>query len=219
MLPHDYENLYRFQDEALDILKPLEIGFYLTGGTAASRGYLHHRFSEDLDLFVNDDQRFGLWADQVVAALTAHKEWVTRIVLKDPRFVRILLERPALTLKIELVNDVPAHVGLITKHLALGRLDSAENILANKLSALLDREESKDLADVWGFCCLLGLSVTDALEGAQGKAAGLYAADVARALLSAKETDWELVPWLEEPPLSDFLSGLQRVGEQLLLIA
>jgi hypothetical protein len=40
-------------------------GFYLSGGTAASRGYLHHRFSDDLDLFVNtkQDWRMVQWIE------------------------------------------------------------------------------------------------------------------------------------------------------------
>ena len=61
--------------------------------------------------------------------------------------------RSGVPLKLELVDDVPAHVGTVTDHPILWRLDSAENILANKLIALVDREEPKDLVDVWGFCC------------------------------------------------------------------
>jgi len=45
----DYFNLlYPLQDEVLRVLKRLETGLYLTGGTAASRGYLNHRLSDDL---------------------------------------------------------------------------------------------------------------------------------------------------------------------------
>ena len=55
-----FEILYPFQDRVLQMLSGLETGFYLSGGTAASRGYLDHRFSDDLDLFVDDDDRFGL---------------------------------------------------------------------------------------------------------------------------------------------------------------
>ena len=47
--------LYPLQDEVLKKLKSLEQPFYLTGGTAVSRGYLHHRYSDALDLFVNND--------------------------------------------------------------------------------------------------------------------------------------------------------------------
>ena len=59
---HYFELLYPFQDRVLGRFREAETGFYLTGGTAASRGYLDHRFPEDLDSFVNDDERFGLWA-------------------------------------------------------------------------------------------------------------------------------------------------------------
>jgi len=36
----------------------LNPGFYLTGGTALGRFYLNHRYSEDLDFFVNADPEF-----------------------------------------------------------------------------------------------------------------------------------------------------------------
>ena len=66
-----------------------------------------------------------------------------------------------------MVNDVPAHVGELKRDPVLGLLDSPENILANKLMAVVDRSEPKDLADIWGFCCRMGLSCEAALEGAQ----------------------------------------------------
>ena len=47
-----FETLYPFQDRVLQTIAGLETGFYLSGGTAASRGYLNHRFSDALDLFV-----------------------------------------------------------------------------------------------------------------------------------------------------------------------
>jgi hypothetical protein len=52
-------------------------------------------------------------------------------------------------------------------------LDSAENILANKITALLDCEEPKDLADIWGFCMKMGLPIENAIEHADSKAAGV----------------------------------------------
>jgi predicted nucleotidyltransferase component of viral defense system len=146
-----------FQDQVLQKLAELETDFYLTGGTAASRGYLNHRFSDDLDLFVNDDSRFGLWSERIVHTLSQSGSWHTTILQREERFVRLILTQTEASLKIELVNDVPAHTGQIQKHPVLGRLDSAENILANKLTALVGREEPKDLADVWGFCCHEGL--------------------------------------------------------------
>lgn len=218
MDPSDFQRLYAFQDEVLPILGAAETEFYLTGGTAASRGYLGHRFSEDLDFFVNDDPRFGLWAQRLIQALAAQPRWRTEVTLRDVRFVRLNVVGAFSPLKIELVNDVPAHLGEIRVHPTLGRLDSAENILANKISALVDREEPKDLADVWGFCCVQGLPIRRALEGAQSKAAGVFPADLARILLSATRTDWELVRWIAAPDPERFLADLRRLGEDLLLL-
>ncbi|MDD4310358.1 MAG: nucleotidyl transferase AbiEii/AbiGii toxin family protein, partial [Candidatus Cloacimonetes bacterium] len=49
----DYQLLYKLQDRAIAELKEVLDGFYLTGGTALDRFYLHHRYSEDLDFFIN----------------------------------------------------------------------------------------------------------------------------------------------------------------------
>ena len=63
-----FKKLYPLQDKIFQVLNKLDTDFYLTGGTAASRGYLNHRFSDDLDFFVNDDNRFGLWVERVINA-------------------------------------------------------------------------------------------------------------------------------------------------------
>jgi len=210
--------LYPLQDRILARLASIDTGFYLTGGTAASRGYLHHRFSDDLDFFVNDDDRFGLWAQRLVHALVGSDEWTVAVIQQEQRFVRLTITERDVVLKIEMINDVPAHAGQLKRDPVLGLLDSAENILANKLTAVVDRREPRDLADIWGFCGRLGLSCETALEDAQSKAAGLFPADVARALLSVTEADWRLVRWSDAPAPGRFLEELKEIGERLLLI-
>ncbi len=213
------ERLYPMQDRVLARLAPIETGFYLTGGTAASRGYLHHRFSDDLDFFVNDDDRFRLWAQRAVQAL-AHSgdDWHVGVVHQEARFVRLTVTEADIAMKVEMVNDVPAHVGEVTRHPVLGLLDSAENILANKLTAIVDRKEPRDFADIWGFCCRLGLSCEAAIEGAQSKAAGLFPADLARVLLTVTKDDWQLVRWRDAPDSDRFIGDLNALGERLLLL-
>ena len=78
-----FTRLYPLQDKVLKAVNDLNTGFYLSGGTASSRGYLHHRFSDDIDLFVNDDNRFGLWAERVIHVLAASGDWQLDILLKD----------------------------------------------------------------------------------------------------------------------------------------
>lgn len=211
-----FDVLYPLQDEVLRVLAGIETGLYLTGGTAASRGYLHHRFSDDLDLFANDAPDFSLWADRLIQALDGRGGSV-QVLVREARFVRLNLTQRDVSLKIEMVNDVPSHVGEVRDHPVLGRLDNPENILANKVTALIDREEPKDLADIWGFCGPLGLSLSAALEGAQSKAAGIFPADVARRLCTVDRQDWKLVRWIEPPDPEEFVADLRQIGESLIL--
>lgn len=211
-----FEVLYPFQDRVIGAINQTDTGFYLTGGTAASRGYLQHRFSDDLDYFVNDDNRFGLWVERIIQAL--NKQWKCDVLMKEERFARLNILQNDCSLKIEMVNDVPARIGSIQTHSILGRLDSAENILANKVTALLDREEPKDLADIWGFCCQKKLSLQAAIMDAQSKAAGVFPADLGRVLCSVQKEDWEAIRWIQAPPAETFISQLYQLGESLLLV-
>jgi len=102
-----FDRLYPLQDEILGVISGLDTGFYLRGGTAASRAYLGHRFSDDLDLFINDSPSFVLWADRVTAQLAGYRTWQTDVLLREPRFVRLEISRAGLALKVEMINDVP----------------------------------------------------------------------------------------------------------------
>ncbi|MEW6029601.1 MAG: nucleotidyl transferase AbiEii/AbiGii toxin family protein [Chloroflexota bacterium] len=212
-----FDVLYPLQDRVIHVLNQADSEFYLTGGTASSRGYLHHRFSDDLDYFVNDDNRFGLWVERIIQALTQSNDWACKVLMKEERFARLNLTQNEVSLKLEFVNDVPAHVGEIQNHPFLGRMDSAENILANKVTALLDREEPKDFADIWGFCTQMRLSLQAAITNAQSKAAGIFPADLARVLCSVARTDWESVRWVNAPPVDVFLAQVNQLGEKLVL--
>ena len=46
----------------------------------------------------------------------------------------------------------------------------------------MDRNEPKDLADLWGFSCRMGLPLRAAIRDATGKAAGVFEPDLARVL-------------------------------------
>lgn len=68
------------------------------------------------------------------------------------------------------------------------------------------------------FCTRMGLPLAAALQGAHGKAAGLFPVALARKLLSATRSDWELVRWIEAPPVGQYLADLRQLGEELLLL-
>jgi hypothetical protein len=211
------DKLYPFQDQVLHDLAGIDTGFYLSGGTALSRGYLDHRFSDDLDFFVNDDANFQLWADRSIQTLSHSTKWTCQINQREDRYVRLNLVQTEVNLKIEMINDVPSHIGESWIHPVLGRIDTAENILANKITAVLDRESAKDLADIWGLCCKKNYSLLDAITGAQGKAAGVFPVDLARVLCSVDRSDWQLVRWIEAPDPEEYIQQLIDLGKSLIL--
>lgn len=214
--PTFYEKkLYPLQDRVLKVIRQTDTKFYLTGGTAASRGYLQHRYSDDLDFFVNDEPNFKLWVSRIIHALNS--TWKTTVLMNEDRFARLHIEEDDIPLKIEMINDVPAHVGEIVDHPLLGRLDSAENILANKVSALFGRDEPKDLVDIWAFCFLKNVSLQHAIENAQSKAAGIFPADLARILCSVQKSDLQAIRWINPPSPEKIISQLNQLGESLVL--
>lgn len=69
------------------------------------------------------------------------------VALRGDNFLRLFISPERL--KIELINDVPAHSGPFVNHPTLGVIDSKETILANKLTALADRGLPKDITDIY----------------------------------------------------------------------
>lgn len=118
--------LYPLQDEVLAVATRVDTGFYLTGGTALGRVHLRHRYSEDLDLFVNDD-RFQAWADRLLEAWRGGARWRLSLQRRDPRSIRAFLSSGETEIKIEFVNDVRGRVGAPVRHEGFGLVDCPEN--------------------------------------------------------------------------------------------
>ncbi len=142
-----YQNiLYPFQDKVLDLVGSSPVDFYLTGGTALSRAYLNHRYSDDLDFFVNNSDTFKGQVETIVQTLPK-LNLKFDIAQADEGFARILVFDEQCTLKLDFVNDVlfRAEVPVSTK--LFSRTDAVLNILSNKISAL-SRLEVKDVVDI-----------------------------------------------------------------------
>jgi len=140
-------------------VKKLNTPFYLTGGTALSRHYFHHRFSDDLDLFLNDDKSYNHHVENIFNFLEKNQPIDKYIIdyqrtRKEENYAQLFLIKKSpqknieIELKIDLVNDISAHYGDIESDEILGSVDSWRNILSNKLSAIF-RYEAKDFVDIW----------------------------------------------------------------------
>jgi hypothetical protein len=64
----------------------------------------------------------------------------------------------------------------------------------------------------------MGLSLSEGIQGARSKAAGVFPADLARILCSANRADWELVRWISAPEPERYQADLYALGESLLLL-
>jgi hypothetical protein len=119
-----YRNtLYPLQDRVLRVMSPLPIGFYLTDGTALSRAYLHHRYSHDLDFFVNRDDTFKLGIELVLKAL-ASSHLSPKVAVADAGFVRMQIPGDGCSLKMDFVADVPFRSGIPVQTPVFKRTDT-----------------------------------------------------------------------------------------------
>lgn len=215
----DWKRLYSLQDAVLKWVHGAEHRFYLSGGTALGRGYCHHRYSEDLDFFVNDAGEFLLWLDRCLEAIRQGAITIGNdfeVILREERFGRAVLHGPE-PLKIEFINDVPSRIGEPWLHPELGRLDTCENILANKITALVDRLSPKDMADIFWLCCRMDLDIFAAIEGATGKAAGIFPPLVAQALEQGLRQGVPSVFWIDAPQEDEFRQGITNLIQTIMI--
>lgn len=144
-----YLKLYKLQDKILDIFFTIEHSFYLTGGTALNRFYKEIRYSEDLDFFSNDDINFAYDVNNITD-LFKSKNIKFEIDVKSRDFFRFFIFENDIKLKIEFVNDRVKHIKRLNVKNNIV-LDNLENIFANKITAILGRDEAKDIVDIWSI--------------------------------------------------------------------
>lgn len=146
-------SLYPLQDGIIQRINSLNTPFYLTDGTALSRAYFNHRYSDDLDFFVNENPLFLSYLSNIINILEEYCFKNKLLFQKDKAIItgiysRLYIEKGETILKIEFVNDIAARFGEISIHPELGKVDSIRNILSNKITALF-RYEPKDIVDIW----------------------------------------------------------------------
>ena len=158
----DYAQLYALQDKVLKVIFSDETPFYLTGGTALHRFYCERRYSDDLDLFMQGQPYFYDEAKALIYNL--QKDFTVETLVNAKDFLRIKIDN----LKIDFVNDRVYRYGKsnIKDRIAV---DNVYNILANKLTAVLGRDEEKDVFDIVSICLMYDFNWADILDAAHEK--------------------------------------------------
>lgn len=207
--------LSSLQRDVLAAFFQRERGFYLTGGAALAGFYLGHRGTDDLDLFTHDASAFerGRFVLAEVASVVGGSLQVRQDV---PGFKRLVLHRGDEGLVIDLVKDsgpVTHPDKLEHEHILV---DPPDEILANKLTAVVGRAEERDLVDLM-FLERAGYSIEAALPTALAKDGGCTPATLAWLLSEVEIPDGVALPAGVTP---DELRGyVKQLVDRLLVLA
>lgn len=211
----DYRTLYILQDKIIRILTGNLGNFYLTGGTALGRFYLNHRFSDDLDFFVHHDSHFLEETGRIFQYLKKHVILDETATLQSDEFVRLWIDE-GLRMKIEFVNDTP---GRWNETMLFNNfpVDNPANILANKIGAMLNREEAKDVFDIVCIAENFSFNWRNVFQQAMEKQL-MNEPDVLKRLLSFPVEWLDSVQWLKSPvSAADFTKKLEFISDDFLM--
>jgi Nucleotidyl transferase AbiEii toxin, Type IV TA system len=167
------DKLTPLQWRILEVLSSIQPRWALTGGGALAGFHLKHRLTKDLDLFWHGKDQLGELPREVRDRLTAAGLEVT-VLQTATSFFQLRVTDGSGVCIVDLVADpvpsieapqqLPFHNGSII-------VDSPQEILVNKLCALLGRAELRDLVDVKGLLDS-GADLRQALADAPRKDAG-----------------------------------------------
>ena len=202
----------------MNILSRSDTDFFLTGGTALSRAYYNHRYSDDLDFFLNQSQTYDEQLEKVLALL---KEdgfyWNTEEEYTRAEYFTTLKvqKNSKILLKLDFVNDrVPIFDEIIKTDLFY-RTDSIRNILSNKLSALF-RYSAKDVADIREIALHNTIDWVLIIKEARQKEAGLELIYISEILTKMPKSEFETLTWTKKPDWDVFRADIDRIVYEMI---
>jgi len=207
-----YVHLYDLQDKVLATVFEEPLGFYLTGGTALSRFYLSHRYSDDLDFFTHD---IGVFPDafRLIYAKIQHQWSDLKIEVDGRDFKRIRIVEDGTRLKLDFVADRVSRIGL-PMPIGMVYVDTIRNILSNKLSAIMGRDEARDIADLIFIARKRVFSWAGVVKESSEKA-GFQLDDLLYRLSTFPVQTLRTVPFVREEPLDVFSGILDQIRTDL----
>ena len=206
--------LYPLQDGVLHAVKSCNTRFYLTGGTALSRTFYHHRYSDDLDFFVNADPDFDEQVDAILDKLR-NEDFIWDPVVDFVKAVgfrtlKIRQKTSDTVLKLDFVNDVAFHFGEFNSAFFFDRIDSVRNILSNKMGAVF-RLAGKDVADIREIALNEPIDWAEIIDEARQKDEGIELPYVAEILKTMSRNEFESINWIKKPKWETFKDDIYKI--------
>ena len=187
--------------------------FYLTGGTALSAFYFEHRFSDDLDFFTPEQEDFER-IDPLLKDLAEQTGGQYKADTTAPSYRRIFWNpgEEGKQLKIDFVHKTIEQVEPNKPLKNNVRVDTVEDICANKITTLISRCELKDAIDLF-FLHLNGYEPEEYFEYAKKKDAGLTFEVFSQITGSIQLEEWPQY-MLKTPPLSELNQFYQQLSRK-----
>ena len=123
----------------------IEKHFFLTGGTALSVFYLHHRSSEDLDLFSIDE----LALSPIAFWIRAEWPYEQAVLRSSSHFLSLLVQQVRVDFVIDPLSEKEKRERFNWQGGHSLMIDTIGNIASNKLCTLVSRTEPKDYIDFY----------------------------------------------------------------------
>jgi len=200
------DQLTRLQRDIISLLAEIGSDFFLSGGVVLAGWILHHRKTDDLDLFTENDAAMAS-ADRLARYIADKTGCVFEAIQSAPDFRRFLLSRGDESVQIDFIRDRAPQ--LYPKIVRDGvRTDSVEEIVVNKLCTLVGRSEIRDLIDLM-YLDRAGYRIEHFLELARKKDAGITSATVAWILSTYRIPD-ELPANTTKEELLSFVKDLEK---------
>jgi hypothetical protein len=214
------DSLYPIQDGVLRLIQQSATDFFLTGGTALSRGYYNHRYSDDLDFFVDNSKTFDEQVDACFDILKSggfrwdeHTEFI-----RNAGFVslKVYMDNPDICLKLDFVNDLVPHFGEFVSLPLYHRVDPVQNILSNKIGALF-RGAGRDVADIREIALHESFAWDDVISEASEKDAGVGLELISGLLDTVPKWAYDQVNWkAPAPSWEEFDADVKRIVHDMI---
>lgn len=138
------------QQRILVALSRIRPAWTLTGGGALAGFHTQHRETRDLDLFFHHQRELGSLVVDATEAL--HQAGLTAVPLRSSTtFAQLDVRLDGEATVVDLVAD-PTPVAEVAQPMSVGDVtilvETAHQLLVNKLCALLSRSELRDLVDI-----------------------------------------------------------------------
>lgn len=210
-----------FQKSVLSLFaqdKALTKHFYLTGGTALAEFYLHHRLSEDLDFF--SEEEFSIIPIQTFLKTLSVSLNLSKIEYRSFMGIHtFFLHKGKQILKIDF-NFYPFPRFERGKNFEGFSIDSLHDIAINKLQTISTKPRSRDFIDLYCIIKKTGWSIETLRKEARAKF-DWYIDPLklgAQFLLSQELKDYpNLIDQLEEKEWQDFFKEeAKKLGQDII---